>query len=311
MSSPQRLRRAGLELILIYTGGWVGALIVLGIAVGVLVLADLLVQSGGDPGAMAAWAEGAASGSGGALPTWILAVTLMMQAPAMVALIPFAWAVVDWNTFRPHTGASGRIEGWTGVLALKRTPWVFLALGMVGGLTVGLLPGWYAHQMSVAFPSLSNGALGMINDALTSGHPVWRALLAIEIAVIVPVAEELVFRGFMWDALRRYVSLPTTWIVSSAIFCAYHMDPLQSSAIIPTALLLGWLRWTSGSLWPAVLLHVFNNGLGVSAGFLAEGDVDPPLSLALAGAGLTLVWVVVAYRARARRDRWVLDTPLA
>ncbi len=311
MSSPQRLRLAGPELVLLYTMGWVGALIVLGVAVGLLVLADLLVKSGGDPGVMAAWAEGAASGSGGALPTWILAVTLMMQAPAMVVLIPFAWAIIDWRTFHPLTGASGRTEGWTGMLALRRTPWVFLGLGMAAGLTVGLLPGWYAHQMSVAFPSLSNGALGMINGALTSGHPVWRGVLAIEIAVIVPLAEELVFRGFMWDALRRYVSLPTTWIVTSAIFCAYHMDPLQSSAIIPTALMLGWLRWTSGSLWPAVLLHVFNNGLGVSAGFLSQGDVDPPLSLALAGAALTLVWVVIAYRARARRDLGVLDTPLA
>jgi membrane protease YdiL (CAAX protease family) len=41
--------------------------------------------------------------------------------------------------------------------------------------------------------------------------------------------------------------------------------------VLATGLLLGWLRWTSGSVWPGVLAHFLNNGL---ATVLVVGGID-------------------------------------
>lgn len=305
-----RVAAAGPLLLGAYTVGWMAALVLLGVVTTVMLLVNVLVTSGGDPGAVVAWAEAAGRGEAGALPGWLLAASLALQTPAMGLLVPLSWGVADRLLFRPRTGASGRVEGWRGVFALRAVPPRFLALGLVVGFTVGLVPGWFAHAISTGFPDLRNGTLGMINGALREGALVWRLILALEIAVLVPFVEELVFRGFMWDALRRWVSLPTTWLISSAIFCVYHMDPLQSVAIVPTALMLGWLRWSSGSLWPAVVLHMANNALGVSATILAEGEVEPPFVIALGGAIATLGCAALALRWRRARDPHFGDRPL-
>jgi membrane protease YdiL (CAAX protease family) len=76
---------------------------------------------------------------------------------------------------------------------------------------------------------------------------------------IAPVAEELFFRGFLFQSLRRSWGV---WIAAPAsgfIFGAVHFDPdkLVPLAILGTALAIVFHR--TRSLWPCVLLHGLNN----------------------------------------------------
>lgn len=88
------------------------------------------------------------------------------------------------------------------------------------------------------------------------------------IGVIVPAAEELLFRGFLIVWLRERSNAVIAVIVSAAIFAVVHgyfIEPGGEFGLFATAqifvlgALLGWLAVWSRSLWPPILLHVINN----------------------------------------------------
>jgi membrane protease YdiL (CAAX protease family) len=88
------------------------------------------------------------------------------------------------------------------------------------------------------------------------------------LGVIVPAAEELLFRGFLITWLRERSNAAIAVIVSAAIFAVVHgyfmtsefeFGLFATAQIFVLGLLLGWLAAWSRSLWPPILLHVINN----------------------------------------------------
>jgi membrane protease YdiL (CAAX protease family)/uncharacterized RDD family membrane protein YckC len=85
------------------------------------------------------------------------------------------------------------------------------------------------------------------------------------IAVLAPVTEELFFRGFVFAGLRSRWSLWPAALAVGLIFGLVHA-PTGLTAVVPLAGLgvaLCWLYDRTGSLWPCVAAHVFNNGLAL------------------------------------------------
>lgn len=303
---------AGGLLLAVFTFGWAGLLGLLAAFTVLLVVGEALLRTGADPAALAALGDELARDPTSVMRPWLLAVTMAVQFPAMLALAPLSWVVVDALWYRARGVVSPR-GPWRTVLGLAPAPAWGYGLALVAGLTVGLLPGWFATVAREALPSLAGGTLDLIDGAFRTGPLGWRLLLAFDIAILAPVVEELVFRGFVWDAMRRAVPLWLTWLLSSFLFCAYHMDPLQSLAIVPTALLLGWVRWTTGSVVPAIVVHAANNGLGVAvawAGAAGGPEVTPSVGLAVGGGAVTLGLAAGLARLRAARDPAFDDSPL-
>ncbi|GAA4908291.1 hypothetical protein EV188_101980 [Actinomycetospora succinea] len=86
------------------------------------------------------------------------------------------------------------------------------------------------------------------------------ALMMLLGAVVVPVGEELLFRGVVTTALGRYGA----WVAvlgSSLVFALAH----GLSVVLPAAFVLGVLNALllrrSGSVWPGVVAHGVNNAL--------------------------------------------------
>jgi membrane protease YdiL (CAAX protease family) len=88
---------------------------------------------------------------------------------------------------------------------------------------------------------------------------------------VVPLFEELVFRGFLLRGLEsmvlRVVDAPraASWIaagVSSACFAAVH-ERAAMPAIFVVGLLLSWVALRAGGLWAAVAFHGLHNGVTV------------------------------------------------
>src|SRR5690606_24402901 len=123
-----------------------------------------------------------------------------------------------------------------------------------------------------------------------------RFAMALMVVVVGPVAEELVFRGFAWDALRRWMRPSAVIVVTSLLFAAAHLDPVHSSAVFFIGLVLGYLRWSTGSIVPGLVAHVVNNGLGV---LLASAGIGVPWPVA---AGLAVVAVLGAATTAVHRD---------
>jgi membrane protease YdiL (CAAX protease family) len=176
---------------------------------------------------------------------------------------------------RRATFPLGRFTAW----------WV---VGLASGLVVWTLPSWLAERLE---RWLDTSTLSVLGEGLTSPDLVGRLILAFAVAGVAPVLEEVVFRGYVWRALEVNVGRTAALLGSTLLFCAYHLDPVQSLALLPTAALLGWLRLRSGSLVPSIVAHFANNALGV---LLAGVDTELPFAAASAGAVATVCVLVAA-----------------
>jgi membrane protease YdiL (CAAX protease family) len=96
-------------------------------------------------------------------------------------------------------------------------------------------------------------------------------------------AEELLFRGYLTQFVRRFSSNKFFFLgIPAVLFSAPHISniaafggsPLVMAPYIISGLLYGWAAYRSGSLWMSVALHLVNNFSGmVFIGTL--GDVLP------------------------------------
>lgn len=94
-------------------------------------------------------------------------------------------------------------------------------------------------------------------------------ILFLQLALLYPVVEELVFRGLLQEKLWQTrlsrlsiycISLPN--IVTSAIFTGFHFlahPPAWAVAVIIPSLVFGFFRDRYQHVLPAVVLHVFYN----------------------------------------------------
>ena len=93
--------------------------------------------------------------------------------------------------------------------------------------------------------------------------------------IITPIAEEIFFRGFLfqWMAGRR-----PWWIaalVSSVMFGASHIIPPQAISAALMSLALIYLFVASGSIWPPILCHIINNLISIGGNLLAAANLLP------------------------------------
>lgn len=196
--------------------------------------------------------------------------------------------------------AFGRAAGWTAAETWSIRPvrpFAMVAAGL-GALTVGLLPGWLMDALSRVLPLEGRtSAPEAVAELLLSGGPVQVTAMVLAVVVGAPILEELAFRGYFWKATESAVGPVGAWLLTSLGFAAFHLDPLQSTALVGTSLFLGWLRWRTGSLVPCIFAHFVNNALAVvatwalvSGGAPTSGDtlVAVPLGVALLGAVFTV-----------------------
>lgn len=211
--------------------------------------------------------------------------------------------------------------GWrpAHAFALRKPPLAALGLALVGGLIVGVFPGWIADQIVHTFPSLQNqGSLELIARLLMGGSWMDSAFTLTTIVVGAPLLEELCFRGALWGSLER--ALPghqgqaLALVITSLAFVAAHLDPVQSPALLPTAFFFGALRWSSGSIWPSIVAHFVNNALAAGltyamlSGDGAAAETSTPLWLGMLGLvltiGVTLALFPLRRKPAAMPDTW-------
>ena len=85
--------------------------------------------------------------------------------------------------------------------------------------------------------------------------------LMINLVVLAPIAEELLFRGWIQTALRGGIGVWPGGIVTAVLFAAIHYDANHRRffLVLPLAIALGLVREISGSIRPTILLHAIYN----------------------------------------------------
>ena len=87
-------------------------------------------------------------------------------------------------------------------------------------------------------------------------------LFFIAVVIVAPITEEIAFRGFLFRGLSAsWLGLAGTLIATSGAWAAMHVqyDNVTLAQIFLIGLLLGWLRWASGSTLLTILLHMLAN----------------------------------------------------
>lgn len=77
--------------------------------------------------------------------------------------------------------------------------------------------------------------------------------------IISPAAEELLFRGIIFNYLKRIMKLQWVIILSAALFGLYHMNAVQGAYAFIMGLLFGYFYEYFGDFAVPVLLHMISN----------------------------------------------------
>lgn len=157
------------------------------------------------------------------------------------------------------------------------------------GVGVSVLMDEVDRLVALVFPLPENISQAM--GFLTFNTPT-EALLVVGGAVIMaPMVEEIVFRGFFQRQLELgYRDITKAILFSSGLFMVLHFNPWWSLQIYMLGMVLGFLAWRSGSIWPAVVVHGVNNGLAVA---FANAEEDA-ISWYVMGGHVSPLWLLLA-----------------
>ena len=110
---------------------------------------------------------------------------------------------------------------------------------------------------------LTDVLAGILQRPLTTAQIVWVVLL---VCVLVPVGEEMFFRGFVYGTLRRWGVAAGT-VLSALFFGAVHQQIVHFLPIALLGVILALLYERTGSLLPAMVVHAVNNLVAVLGAF--------------------------------------------
>jgi|GEM_PF-5746907 len=146
------------------------------------------------------------------------------------------------------------VWGIGGYLALVP---ILLASAAVAGLLQRLLP-----DVRTPMNPAADLAVGVSGWALI--------LVVLLVCVVVPLLEEVLFRGLLFPALSRRYGVTGGMIVSSVVFAGLHPQlPFGFLPILAIGICLCYLYRASGSLLACVIAHGLNNGFAMVGSYLA------------------------------------------
>ena len=192
-----------------------------------------------------------AIGVGGAVVRGLI-IALIEVVAAFLLVVPVVSAL------RPLSSGSlakppPRAEA-LGLVPPRRAPWVWLVLAPLLGLTLVIL----GRVIAGFVPST-----GVAPIELFVEMPSGRLAVAL-VAVFVPVAEELFFRGFVFGTLERVRGANVALAITVVLFAVVHL-PQQWGAwgafvsVAITGLALTLLRRFTGSTLLCALVHLSHN----------------------------------------------------
>lgn len=145
-------------------------------------------------------------------------------------------------------------EGKTSVEKKKRPVWFYAGAVCCGVLTSCL--GSFLMERSGITRYFSNE----VQEGLFAGNLM---VQVIGFGLIVPVVEELLFRGLFYERLREFLPRYYAIFCTAAVFALYHGNPIQMIYAFPMALLLQMFYELDSSLTAPVLFHMGANLIAV------------------------------------------------
>lgn len=85
------------------------------------------------------------------------------------------------------------------------------------------------------------------------------SMLVLELVILSPILEEVVFRGFLYRYLRRRLPLSGAMLISAAAFGIYHWNLTQGIYAFAMGMLLAWSLEHYQTMKAPVVVHMAAN----------------------------------------------------
>lgn len=210
------------------------------VAAGVLLyLASLFVVGLLIPGGFAA---GNPNSAGHFLASEMLDALLLVSIPLYFILQIYAEPIVNFGFSAPAPGRNIATGVGTGV-----------------GLTLvsfgyGEVVEWFGYAYEHPYLELFSN----------SSSPTMSAAVVFAVVALLPVAEEIFFRGFIFSVLNRKMSTSAAIITSATLFGIAHLSPLSLVFDVVFGVVLAVLLQKSTSLISPIAAHVTFNAIALA-----------------------------------------------
>lgn len=143
-------------------------------------------------------------------------------------------------------------------LLLGVSVWIFNT-GFVSLLSEGELfkNSFKALEESLAFVGVNNVILSIL-----------------VVGIVAPFAEELLFRGIIYNKLIKNISIRGTIIIQGILFGVYHMNLVQGLYASLLGIVFGYVTFKTKSIWPAIIMHMVNNTVSVTVPYILGESFD-------------------------------------
>lgn len=194
---------------------------------------------------------------------------LLSNIAVFAVLVAMVAGIVCWRV-RPAAWLGLRWARWSLFFligpAVVLGMWVFLAVLSASGYIAWLeqVVGSSSQQDAVAL-------LRESKDLLSVG------LMAFSAAIVAPLAEEVIFRGYLYPVAKSISGIRTGVLFSALLFAACHGNvPLLLPLFVLGILLALAYEWT-GSIWAAISIHFFFNSATVAMQLAMRAGALPDL----------------------------------
>lgn len=147
------------------------------------------------------------------------------------------FAVLHWPSLVTQFKRIGFLSGyaWLGLLIL------------VPLLAINL--GYHTFLIELGAESVTPGLRELLSRPA-------RVLL---ICIFPAISEEIAMRGLLQHWLQVAIRPAKAMVLASALFAMLHFTVLSFPYLFGVGMLLGWVKWKTGSLYPSMLIHFLHN----------------------------------------------------
>ncbi len=201
-------------------------------------------------------------------------------AASLIAILGFGW----WYYYRFVRGGTASIHPFRtdgGALVAKRA---LYSIAMAASLQM-LMQGVLSIVMAI-WPEGMNSYLELMD-----GLDIDKSALALAYTMTVaPIAEELVFRGVLFQTVKKHSDYLTANLVQAALFGIVHMNPVQGIYAFALGLFIGMVAEKTKGIGYCIWIHILFNSASVALVRLLPEDLH---GLAFAAAILVSIPIFI------------------
>ena len=183
---------------------------------------------------------------------------LVLVLGSLFQLVSFGWGLLATEVFLIFL-PSYLLHRRKGI-PLKEQMWI--TKPRAGVALVALLLGsgaWLVDTIIETFTIQITGYTPPAIAGVIPTTPLEAILVFLGFAIAAPICEELLFRGTIQRTYHQEKNAYITILITALMFIGFHMRLQGFVALIPIALIIGFVYWRTKSLVAVILVHFANN----------------------------------------------------